>query len=74
MCSIINAYLVPAIKDAQSGKEMGTEMLNLLGSENTLQKRLSLLTNIKWKKYDAKMCLFPILAIEDIRRYCFGMN
>ncbi|CAF4165165.1 unnamed protein product [Rotaria sp. Silwood2] len=72
VCAIINAYLVPAIKDSHAGKEMATEMLNLLVSENALQKRLTELTNIKWKKYDAKMCLFPILTIDDIRRYCFA--
>jgi len=53
---------------------MATEMLKLLVCENALQKRLTELTNIKWKKYDARMCLFPILTLEDIRRCCFGMN
>ena len=53
---------------------MAIQMLNLLHSENALQKRLSLFTNITWKKYDAITCNFPILTIEDIHRYCFGMN
>ena len=74
ICSIINAYLVPSIKDIRTGKEMAIKMLNLLHSENVLQKRLSLSTNIRWKKYDAITCNFPILTIDDIHRYCFGMN
>ncbi|CAF1533143.1 unnamed protein product [Adineta ricciae] len=72
VCSIINAYQTPAIKDAHSGIGMATEMLSLLDTENTLQKHLSSMTNTRWRKYDAKMCIFPILSIDDIRRYCFG--
>ena len=53
---------------------MAIKMLNLLHSENVLQKRLSLLTNVAWKKYDAITRNFPILTIDDIHRYCFGMN
>ena len=74
ICGIINAYLVPSIKDIRTGKEMAIKMLNLHHSENVLQKRLSLLTNSTWKKYDAITCNFPILTIEDIHRYCFDMN
>ena len=42
-------------------------MLNLFFSENLLQKRIAALTDIKWKKYNAKMCIFPLLTIEDVQ-------
>ncbi|CAF2696014.1 unnamed protein product [Rotaria sp. Silwood2] len=51
---------------------MAARMLEILYCENELQTRLNHLTNISWKKHDARMCLFPMLTIEDIRRYCFG--
>ena len=53
---------------------MAIEMLNLFLCENLLQKRIAAFTDIKWKKYNAKMCIRPLLTIEDIQGYCFGMK
>ena len=69
VCAAINAYLSPAISDPHKSKEMSIEMSKLVLSENQLQKRIAALTDIKWKKYNAKMCIFPLLTIEDIQRY-----
>ena len=57
------------------GKEMATEMLKLLHSENALQQYLEDLEHnkrISWKKYDAQHCLFPTLTEQDVRNITFG--
>ena len=45
--------------------------------ENKLKIRLIELENNKnlhWKKYDAKMCVFPTLLEEDVRNICCGLS
>ena len=51
----------------RSGKDTATQMLSILYCENELQKHLNNLTNVSWKKHDAKICFFPILTVDDIR-------
>lgn len=63
--------------DASAGREMATQMLKLLHSENELQKYLQNLEEnklIHWKKYDARHCFFPELTEDDVHNITFGRS
>ena len=52
-------------------------MIEQMEKENKLKIRLIELENkknLRWKKYDAKMCVFPTLAEEDVWSICCGLS
>lgn len=76
ICALINKYQTPSIIDRTDGDIWATEMSELRDRCNDLQVRLERMSAAarkpQWKKYDAKMVIFPDLTEEDVRNICFG--
>lgn len=75
VCALHNAFRHPAMKDPTNGLELARSMLEQMKKENELANRLMRISNNKsmhWKKYDSRMCVFPSLTEEDVRRICCG--
>jgi hypothetical protein len=55
---------------------MAYRMLEAFNESNIVQIHLSKIVHERsnWKKYDARMCLFPELDANDLRDLCFGMK
>ncbi len=63
------------MKDPTNGIDIAKIMLEQMKKENELEKRLIQISNDKnlhWKKYDSRMCIFPLLTEEDVRNICCG--
>jgi hypothetical protein len=75
VCALHNAFRHSAMKDPKNGIEIAKIMLEQMKKENELEKRLMKISNDKtlhWKKYDSRMCTFPLLTEEDVRNICCG--
>ena len=76
ICALINAYQKPSIVDRTTGQRWATHMLSIRDKSNRLQQRLEEMASAakkpQWKKYDARMVIFPTLSAEDVRNICFG--
>jgi hypothetical protein len=76
VCALINAYHNARVIDTTKEQEWAAQMLLLLNKENQLKKRLERLSigrnKPQWRKYDARMVIFPNLSDQDVRNICFG--
>lgn len=75
VCALHNAFRQPVMKDPQNGIELAKIMLEQIRKENELEKRLIQISNDKkthWRKYDSRMCSFPLLTEDDVRNICCG--
>lgn len=74
VCALINAFCQTPVSDIHEGRESALQMLKVFNEANHVQTRLKRILNerLEWKKYDARMCLFPELDEADLRNLCFG--
>lgn len=75
VCALHNAFRQPVMKDPENGLELAQIMLKQIDKENELERRLIQISNDKrahWRKYDSRMCVFPLLTEEDVRNICCG--
>ncbi|CAM4847138.1 unnamed protein product [Rotaria magnacalcarata] len=73
-CAIINAFFPKPVSDIHAGAEIAYRMLEKIDQENNIQMHLCHISKERsdWKKYDAKMCIFPELSADDVRSLCCG--
>ena len=76
VCALINAFGSRPVSDTHSDTEIASLMLEAFNESNAAQIRLSKIATerTEWRTYDAKMCPFPELDEDDLRRLCFGMK
>jgi hypothetical protein len=72
ICAIQNKYFRPALNDRLGGEQMAEIMKSLLNAPNPLHEFLEVNPVLKWKKFDALYCTFPMLMEDDIREITFG--
>ncbi len=76
ICALINTYTKTSNIDTDNEKKWSARILMLHDQENQLQQRLQQINEgknkVHWKKYDAKMVIFPTLTEEDVQNICFG--
>ncbi len=75
ICSLINKYQCPAVKDIDNSREVAMKMREMLTTENRLQARLAQhtgSTSMHWSKQDASNFPFPPLTEQNIRDLTFG--
>jgi hypothetical protein len=76
VCALINKYHCPAIANIENSRGIAVEMRKMWKEENALQKYLEQLnqeTTLRWSKYNAAMCLFPVLTEDDVHNLTFGI-
>ena len=65
------------MKGTRKGCELDQIMLEQMEKQSKLKTDLIELennNNLHWKKYDAKMCVFPTLVEEDVRNMCCSLS
>jgi hypothetical protein len=76
ICALINAYHRTRVADTSAHEDWAIQMRNLVDKENRLKRRLELLASgtqkPRWRKYDSRMLLFPVLSEDDVRNLCYG--
>ena len=75
ICALENAFRPRCVRDSLAGSEVAYYMLEKFNQQNNIQLRLSEIAKERsdWKTYDARVCLFPELCLDDARTLCFGM-
>jgi hypothetical protein len=75
VCALINKYHRPAIVNIEEGYRIASQMRTMWNVQNELQKYLQELNQTKtlrWSKYNAAMCLFPVLTENNMQELTLG--